>query len=114
MKTAEQLEARRLRLDGRSMKEIARLVGVSLSSVSCWTRGIEMSPEQCARLRSRNPSINGQLVAAANRERGLVQRRAYQTDGRARTRSGDLLHAAGCMLYWAEGAKNRNSVQFVN
>lgn len=24
------------------------------------------------------------------------------------------MHAAGCMLYWAEGSKSRNSVQFVN
>ncbi|OFW72004.1 MAG: hypothetical protein A2Y55_04450 [Actinobacteria bacterium RBG_16_68_12] len=26
----------------------------------------------------------------------------------------DPLHVAGCMLYWAEGSKSRNSVQFVN
>jgi hypothetical protein len=34
--------------------------------------------------------------------------------GRARARKGDLLHAAGCMLFWAEGSKGRNSVGFVN
>jgi hypothetical protein len=96
------------------MKEIAKLVGCSLSSISSWTRDIELSPEQCSRLRSRNPSINGQLVAAANRERGLVRRRAFQTTGRMHSRERDELHIAGCMLYWAEGSKGKNAVLFVN
>src|SRR5688572_8816947 len=96
------------------MKEIARLVGCSLSSISYWTRDIELSPEQCARIRSRNPSINGQLVAAANRERGLLRRRAFQQAGRRRRAERSELHVAGCMLYWAEGSKSKNSVQFVN
>lgn len=26
----------------------------------------------------------------------------------------DSLHIAGCMLYWAEGSKSRNAVQFAN
>ena len=29
-------------------------------------------------------------------------------------RGGNLLHALGCMLYWAEGARNRNAIHFVN
>jgi hypothetical protein len=96
------------------MKEIARLVGVSLSSVSYWTRDIELSPEQCRLLRSRNPSINGQLVAAHNRERGLVRRKRFQSMGRAQARRRENLHVAGCMLYWAEGSKGKNAIQFVN
>jgi hypothetical protein len=96
------------------MKEISKLVGCSISSISDWTRDIELSPEQCGRLRSRNPSINGQVVAAANRERGLTRRRAFQAAGRRRCRERDELHIAGCMLYWAEGSKGKNAVQFVN
>jgi hypothetical protein len=114
MKTKERIEARRLRSEGRSMKEIARLDGVALSSVSCWTRDIELSPEQCRLLRSRNPSINGQLVAAQNRERGLVRRKRFQSIGRAHARRRADLHVAGCMLYWAEGSKGKNAIQFVN
>jgi hypothetical protein len=34
--------------------------------------------------------------------------------GRALARLCDPRHATGCMLYWAEGSKSRNSVQFVN
>lgn len=96
------------------MKEIAKLVGCALSSISYWTRDIELTPAQCVRLKSRNPSINGQLVAAANRERGLVRRRAFQEAGRVQSREGEELHIAGCMLYWAEGSKGKNAVQFVN
>jgi hypothetical protein len=96
------------------MKEIARMVGCAVSSVSYWTRDIGLTDEQCARLQSRNPSINGQLVARANEQRARARRVRYQEHGRERAREGDLLHEAGCMLYWAEGAKGRNSVQFVN
>jgi hypothetical protein len=97
-----------------AMKEIARIVCCALSSVSLWTRDIELTPEQCARLRSRNPSINGQLVAVANAKRARAKRTQFQEHGRALARRGDRLHVAGCMLYWAEGSKSRNSVQFVN
>lgn len=96
------------------MKEIARLVGCALSSVSYWTRDIELTEEQCARLKSRNPSINGQLVARANRQRARARRVVYHAEGRRRAQAGDRLHLAGCMLYWAEGSKGRNAVQFVN
>ena len=58
--------------------------------------------------------MNGQLVARANRERGLLRRRAFQEAGRRRRAEWSELHVAGCMLYWAEGSKDKNSVQFVN
>jgi hypothetical protein len=31
-----------------------------------------------------------------------------------RARESDPLHQAGCMLYWAEGAKGRNAIRFAN
>ena len=42
------------------------------------------------------------------------QRRILQEEGRARARQGDALHQAGCMLYWAEGTKNRNVASVTN
>lgn len=39
---------------------------------------------------------------------------AAQRHGRELARSGDLLHAQGCMLCWAEGAKSRTTVAFTN
>jgi hypothetical protein len=49
-RTAEQLEARRLRAEGWSLRRIARALGVSLSSASLWVRDVEVppGPEQTA------------------------------------------------------------------
>jgi transposase-like protein len=116
LKTVEREQARKLRRDcGLSVKEIASRLGVSTSSVSLWVRDIELTEEQHERLRERNPIYNPQRAGRAvmtARRRG--ERRGYQAHGRALARRRDPLHAAGCMLYWAEGWKTRNQVHFSN
>jgi hypothetical protein len=98
-----------------SMKAIARAVGVSVSSVSLWVRDIELTQEQHEALRRANPAYNRQLAGhASNRARALTRRREYQEHGRRLARRGDPFHAAGCMLFWAEGGRNRNAVRFSN
>jgi hypothetical protein len=116
MKTSERAEARRLRADeGRSVREIAAMVGVSRSSVSLWTRDIELTQEQHEALRQRNPIYNGQRLGAITRSKQARARRLkWQEDGRALARHGNALHAAGCMLFWAEGAKKRTGIDFSN
>jgi transposase-like protein len=116
MKTVEREQARALRASrGMSIKEIARLLGVSRSSVSLWVRDIELTLPQHEALRQRNPIYNRQLagrsVAAAKRR---AERVCYQAHGQALARRGDPFHAAGCMLFWAEGSKHRNTVHFSN
>jgi predicted transcriptional regulator len=116
MKTYERTRARRLRAErGYSIKQIAALLRVSTSSVSLWVRDVKLTEEQHDALRERNPAynqqLNGRAVASANRR---AERRAYQDQGRRLARRGDTVHAAGCMLYWAEGARTRNSVRFSN
>jgi transcriptional regulator with XRE-family HTH domain len=111
VKTAERLKARRLRQEGGlSMKDIARVVGVSLSSVSLWVRDIELENVQQASLRCRAARRRGE--AAASRARAL--RCDAQVKGREQARQGDPLHLAGCMLYWAEGSRDRNAAIFTN
>ncbi len=116
VKTAERIEARRLRREeGRAVKEIARLLAVAPSTVSVWVRDIELTDQQHAALLMRNPAYNGQRNGwAANAERGRLRRRRFQLDGRRRVRRHEPLYVAGCMLYWAEGAKTRNRIDFVN
>jgi transposase len=47
MKTAERIEARRIRRqEGESIKRIARRLNASVSSVSLWVRDIELSADQ--------------------------------------------------------------------
>jgi hypothetical protein len=88
---------------------------VSQSSVSVWVRDIELTPEQHETLRSLNPAYNrqmlGQRVYAAQCR---ARRSAAQEEGRAIAKRGAPLHVAGCMLYWAEGSKHRNTVRFSN
>jgi hypothetical protein len=56
VKTAERLEARRLRAaEGCSIREIAQRVGVSRSSASLWVRDVELTPPQVDALRGRDP-----------------------------------------------------------
>lgn len=116
VKTSERVEARRLRSkEGRSVREIADLVGVSRASVSVWVRDIELTPEQHEALHRRNPAYNGQLLGQAVRSaRARELRRIWQEEGRAVARRADPFHAAGCMLYWAEGSKHRNRAQMSN
>jgi predicted transcriptional regulator len=116
MKTAEQREARRMRCDeGRSMKEIAGLLGVSKSSVSLWVRDIELTVEQHAALQARNGLHERQRLAhAAMATKARACRTAAQQEGRRLARRMGNRYACGCMLYWAEGSRNRNKIVFTN
>jgi transcriptional regulator with XRE-family HTH domain len=113
MKTDEQRRARELRAQGWSVKEIERELGVARSSVSLWVRHVPLGPEQRQRLVERirlGPVVAAELKA----ERARAVRRGYQEEGRVLVRERGADYLAGCMLYWAEGAKARNTAQLVN
>jgi transposase-like protein len=116
VKTLQRRRARELRKRrGYSIKQIAGILGVSRSSVSLWVRDIVLTDEQHEALRQRNPIYNRQLAGrGATSARRRAERRAYQEHGRVLARRGDATHAAGCMLYWAEGGRNQNSARFSN
>lgn len=103
------------REEGLSLKDIARRLDVAKSSVSLWVRDIELTPEQHEVLRRNNAMHERQLLAReALIRKHRVRRVAAQEEGRMYARVGDPLHAAGCMLFWAEGTKHRNMVQLTN
>src|SRR5688572_16264062 len=110
-KRAERELARELRRAGLPYKRIAGRLGVSVSSVHAWTRAIELTDAQKAfNLRGPRGPQNPDLVrrrAEAWAARCREVRRVCQREGRSTARRGDPLHRAGCMLYWAEGAKGR-------
>ncbi len=117
-KRREYAAARRLRSEGGPLKRIAATLEVSPSTIFYWTRDITLTPEQRARnLRGPRGPLNPERLRKRTEEwitRCRTKRALYQEQGRARAREGRPLHLAGCMLYWAEGAKSRNRVKFVN
>jgi AcrR family transcriptional regulator len=118
-KPIERREARRLRREeGMPIKRIAARLGVSPSSVLYWTKDIKLTPEQRAR-NARGPTgpQNPERIARraqACRRVARERRLRAQQEGRAAASRKDPLHQAGCMLYWAEGAKGRNQVCLAN
>ena len=116
VKTRERELARTLRREeGASIRDIALRVGVSKSSVSVWVRDIELTPKQHAALALRNVAYNRQMGGTWKQAaRRRSERTEYQEHGRALARFDDPLFVAGCMLYWAEGARHRNSLKFTN
>jgi len=116
VKTDEREAARELRgSHGLPIREIAERLGVAKSSVSRWVRDVELTPAQHAALREQNPRYNAQLRGQQGRSAAArAVRLEAQEHGRALARRGDPLHLQGCMLYWAEGAKDRNCAALIN
>jgi hypothetical protein len=110
-KPVEKGVARQLRAEhGWPIKQIAKMLDIAPATASVWVRDIEITPEQRERNVARAGRARGDNWRAINRAR----RDAYQREGRERARQVDELHLAGCMLYWGEGAKERNIVKFAN
>jgi hypothetical protein len=115
----EREEARRLRREyGMKLRAIAVRLGVALGTVHRWTTDIELTEEQQLRNRAGPSRAPGRahmaMMSSARSVQSREVRNRHQLEGRQRARIGDPLHRAGCMLYWAEGAKDRNSVVFAN
>ena len=114
-KKDEQLMARQLRSSGKSIKEISKTLSVSIGSVSTWVKDIVLTDEQITYLKDRNPLHSRQCKGAKSRkDNARSQRLIYQTEGKSQAKILDPLHISGCMLYWAEGSKSRNTCSFSN
>ncbi len=114
------LRVRELRQkSGRTFREIAETFPfLSKSTISEWTRDIELAPDQKERILQKE--LNGRMellryneikhqqaldtayfvIAQAKKEVGILMRR-------------DLL-IAGASLYWGEGTKNREMIEIAN
>lgn len=109
-KIEEKRKARKFRKKGWSVPRIAQEVGVSEGSVSLWTRDIKLSASQKAVLTKRSRGLWNEKW----RQKWLDKRKVYQEAGRQLAKQDNRLHLTGCMLYWAEGSKKRNTVNFAN
>jgi len=123
MKVKEKELARKLRKEqGLSLNEIVEKVDAAKSSISLWVRDIELNEEQKARLIERDKGFalhpdaqfrnSWRLQNWINIHRN--KRISYQRLGREQVKNCSDLYKMGCMLYWAEGTKNRNAIKFTN
>ncbi len=115
-KTEQREEAIRLRKDkGLSVNKIAELVGVSKSTASRWLKDVPLTDDQRHQLMENKRLYGAQHQGSiTNKLKHRKIREAYQQAGREKAREGDALHLVGCMLYWAEGTKDRNECRFTN
>jgi predicted transcriptional regulator len=113
MKTDERRRARELRGNGLSVREVAAIVGVSQASASVWVRDVRLTSAQRRALDERGER-GRDLARTRKSARARDLRRSYQEEGRRFARERGPVYAAGCMLYWAEGAKERNRLKVTN
>jgi len=104
------MKAQKLRKEGMSLKRIARLLSLSPSTVQIWTKNTLLSNEQKDVLRRKGGEKSGDLRSKKARE----IRSSFQEQGKKIMNQMDSLFIAGCMLYWAEGAKQKNVLSFTN
>ncbi|MEK7568865.1 MAG: helix-turn-helix domain-containing protein [Patescibacteria group bacterium] len=108
MKTIEKQKALVLRREGRSIKEIARIVGVSKASISVWVRDIVLNKKQLSVLKAKGFSSE---VIEKRRHKRLeneqVKREAIATLAQKDIKNISTrdLRIIGLCLYWGEGGK---------
>lgn len=107
MKLEKKNQAIEMRKCGKSINEIYKSLSVSKGSVSVWVRDVQLTDEQKSKLTK--PQKNDY-----NYRKFLKIREEYQNKGKIKASEKDIEHAIGCMLYWAEGDKKRNTVSFTN
>ncbi len=108
MKIAEKIKAIKLREEGKSIKQIAKEIGVSKASVSVWVRKVVLNTEQKNVLKSNEHSkvvVEKRRMSRLKNEenkRALVMKNSGED---IISLSKTDLKNIGISLYWAEGRK---------
>lgn len=117
MKQAEKEKAIEFRKLGYSLGMIAKELNVSKSTASIWVSSVKLTEIQAEKLKNLNPASKEysglRTTSLINSNNARIKRLEYQTIGRKEIDKLSL-HLAGCMLYWCEGAKGRNTVSLSN
>jgi len=118
-KFKEKILARKLRNEGKSIGNIAKIVGVSKSTVSLWCNDIFLSELQKNNLNQISLQVikRGSVIANENKKRERLKRvNFYRFIGieKINKLSKRELFLIGAALYWAEGGKNQRRVVFIN
>lgn len=109
------LEARILRKNGTSIKQIAIKLKVSVSSVSVWCRDILFTEDQKKHLRAQGQARGYEArMDTLKKRKNIFDNRIKQMKTEAKNEIGALsmrdLFVAGIALYWGEGFKKDHLV----
>ncbi|MFZ1720474.1 MAG: hypothetical protein WAU28_03940 [Candidatus Moraniibacteriota bacterium] len=119
-KSEQQKEARRLRTEGMSIKDISRILRVSKSSASLWCRDIELTTGQIQKLHEKMVvgGYAGRMKGAhVQKERKEARIEYHYQKARkeiTQLKNRELLFV-GLGIYWGEGGKvNSGGVRMFN
>lgn len=118
-KSLLRIKAIELRKKGESVKNIARTLKVSRSTVSLWTRDIILTKEQIERLTDSMHlgSVLGRMKIAVIRKKRrekLHKQSLRNAMSKLKNLKKREFFIAGLSLYWAEGCKKKRDVEFCN
>ena len=113
-KSLERIQAVQLRMSGKSVKEIAKVLTVSPGSVSIWTRDIILTDSQRKFLHDRQIASGhkGRMMGTeANKQKKRVRIDIAKREANEKIKvvSKQDLFWAGLGLYWGEGVKAATS-----
>ncbi|MDD5147407.1 MAG: hypothetical protein PHV63_02565 [Candidatus Daviesbacteria bacterium] len=108
-KSVEYEKALILRKAGKSIKKIAATLGVSVSIVSVWCRGVELTEQQKEKLKRRKVNVRHlkRLAKQSHLEKITRVKKLFK-DAYAEIKplASKELFLTGLSLYWAEGFKS--------
>lgn len=107
-------QARKLRLDGKSIRAISKMLKISSSSASIWCRNIELSNDQKIKLAKRGQNIKLLKKFAKERHEKKLEndKKIYlKAKKEIKILSKNELFLIGLALYWAEGFKSKKERQ---
>lgn len=113
------IQAENLRRKGKSMKEITSTLGVSKGSVSLWTRDVLLTTSQMQELKKKmkkGAKLGRMKILLARKEHREKIKQEAINNGLIRLKNlkeREFL-IAGLALYWGEGSKKTQEVEFCN
>lgn len=118
-KSLQMMQARKLRAQGVSVRDIAQKLQVSKSTASLWVRDIILSLEQLEKLRHQKimGGEKGRILGSLKQKQDrLLRIQKGINKGKLifPTITDRELLIAGIALYWAEGTKKKREVTFCN
>ncbi len=108
-KQVEYEKAIAFRKTGKSLKKIAKLLGVSVSIVNVWTKTVELTEQQKEKLKRRKVRIRHlrRLAKQSHLEKvARVKKLLKNASAEIKPLSEQELFLTGLALYWAEGFKS--------